>query len=517
MAGALYNYMLKIDELAALGETCLHLPFIQRSIKLKDERGTACLVVLLELINCFLLVSHSVMDKKLKRLDPSVQCNNDTMSLKVKRVSAMHFLVDNGEKPLTPLAQMPSKCGFTMKRSRRDVQFAASYQGCHVTHQGGEYILPLRLWGTPMTMTCPAMLPSPSVFCFPSGMVVKFVGITASDLTVRGKWFDTLTNVAAVVHFGDEYVLSLLWTDVELFITCPSVPTVKPTTATVTLPSDTGQAPARSLDPPLPVFPENPVPTPALTSAPAPQTAAPTSTPFPLRQHLPVTAAKTDAKKQTSSPAPVASPYPQYSLFPRSEPPQLSPLRQLLPPSQYLFSVFPQYPMIPGNLHPVATSPPPATSTEVPLTSPAPTTEHGAKQQLPPDRQFPHRSVSFLKRPPSQDLSKNADVTKPMIPLPAQLQHVYPQTFPLPVLYSPDKNLLRQPSTQSISPATPQAPVASQPFYHPYSYMHIYYVPQQAVIPVFPDLSATPPTNTAPSYEHKSVSQALPLHSVSSP
>ncbi|KAI3370082.1 hypothetical protein L3Q82_024866, partial [Scortum barcoo] len=75
-------------------------------------------------------------------------------------------------------------------RSRRDVLFSAPYQGCHVTQQGGHYVLPLRLWGAPMTMSCPGVLPPTTVSCFPSGMVVKIGGITANKLHVNmsGTW-----------------------------------------------------------------------------------------------------------------------------------------------------------------------------------------------------------------------------------------------------------------------------------------------------------------------------------------
>ncbi|CAB1432075.1 unnamed protein product [Pleuronectes platessa] len=130
-------------------------------------------------------VSHSLMAAKLKHLDPSVQCSDNLMTLRVKRRGAPHVLVNSGVGPLTPLSQMPSSCGSSVKRSRRDVAFAAPYQGCHVSQQGGDYVLPLRLWGKPMAMSCPAVLPPPSVSCFPTGMVVKFGGIAANNLRVK--------------------------------------------------------------------------------------------------------------------------------------------------------------------------------------------------------------------------------------------------------------------------------------------------------------------------------------------
>uniref|UniRef100_A0A3B5Q1Q4 Uncharacterized LOC102233679 n=1 Tax=Xiphophorus maculatus TaxID=8083 RepID=A0A3B5Q1Q4_XIPMA len=69
---------------------------------------------------------------KLKRLAPSVNCGSNQMTLSVKRRGTHHFLIDTGEEPLTPLSQVPSTCGFFVKRSRRDVQYAVSYQGYFV-------------------------------------------------------------------------------------------------------------------------------------------------------------------------------------------------------------------------------------------------------------------------------------------------------------------------------------------------------------------------------------------------
>lgn len=37
-----------------------------------------------------------VLNEKLKRMDPSVQCSDTTMTLKVKGVRTPHFLVESG-------------------------------------------------------------------------------------------------------------------------------------------------------------------------------------------------------------------------------------------------------------------------------------------------------------------------------------------------------------------------------------------------------------------------------------
>nr|XP_046188091.1 uncharacterized protein LOC124016553 [Oncorhynchus gorbuscha] len=131
------------------------------------------------------------LDAKLQHMGPSVQCSNETMTLRVKGGRAPHFLVDGGDgSPVLPLSRMPTHCGFSVKRSRRDVFFVAPYQGCHVTQEGGNYVLPLRLWGAPMTMSCPvAPPPPPSVSCYLSGMVVKLsMAANALQVKVSGVW-----------------------------------------------------------------------------------------------------------------------------------------------------------------------------------------------------------------------------------------------------------------------------------------------------------------------------------------
>ena len=44
----------------------------------------------------FVSVRHNLMNAKLKRIDPSVQCSDNLMTLRVKGVRAPHILVDSG-------------------------------------------------------------------------------------------------------------------------------------------------------------------------------------------------------------------------------------------------------------------------------------------------------------------------------------------------------------------------------------------------------------------------------------
>ncbi|XP_034441959.1 early nodulin-75-like [Hippoglossus hippoglossus] len=445
-------------------------------------------------------VSHSLMAAKLKRLDPSVQCSDNLMTLKVKRIGAPHILVNSGVGPLTPLPRMPSSCGSSVKRSRRHVAFAAPYQGCHVTQQGGDYVLPLRLWGKPMTMSCPAVLPPPSVSCFPTGMVVKFGGIAAYELKVKisGAWVylssvcdscgiavDSLPGgltLTAPYNRGlcienkdEEYFLSLLLLDVELLVTCPSLPEIKPTTSTTSPPSDSSpvwqfphfhqfpQYPQFPMFPHKPVFP---VPTPpAHTPAPTPSTVAPP----PQWLQFP------------SGPAQYYK-WPPYNFFPRTVPPTQS---------------------IP-NKNPAATP-----ETDLPQ---MPHSQYDWK----PDPQFPlppqYHFLPYPKLPePHEGQHQTLPNPKPVNHQPKP-QPLHPQIYQVPVLYPPPRYPPQRPTTPTAAPATAAAntlkPADQKPFYAPHPYMQ-YYAPQQAPIPVFPDPATTPHTNSAP-FGQQPVHYAVP-------
>uniref|UniRef100_A0A8C4EWG8 Uncharacterized protein n=2 Tax=Dicentrarchus labrax TaxID=13489 RepID=A0A8C4EWG8_DICLA len=443
---------------------------------------------------------------------------------------------------------MPPKCGFSVKRSRRDVHFAAPYQGCHVTQQGGDYILPLRLWGAPMTMSCPAVLPPPTVSCFPSGMVVKIGGITANQLKVKvsGTWTPlswicsscgiaveglsgglTLTapyNRGLCIEIEDEkYLLSLLLADVELLVTCPLLLDVKPTTTmttTATPTSDSGQALQYPQYPQYPMFPQYPMypglTPPVPTPAPTPSTAAP----LPQRPQLPSGAA-TDSASAAQQPGFLQAflKSPQYPLFPRLVPPTQSTANKntAAPPAQlprmpqypqYSFPFFPQFPMVPGIFHSTTPPPPLATSTEALVTTPAPTTKDDGKPRIPQQPQFlippQYPLLPFPKLPLPPDGQTFQD-PKPVNQQPKPYSG-YPQMYQIPVLYPPLKYPSQRQNAQTAAPATTSTTnaatslkhVAQKPFYYPHPYMPAYYVPQPAPMPVFPDPPTTPLANANP-------------------
>ncbi|KAF4090624.1 hypothetical protein AMELA_G00054520, partial [Ameiurus melas] len=124
----------------------------------------------------------------LRRWSPSVQCDDDSMSLHIQGSRVPSFLVETSEEGLVPLSQMPSNCGFSLRRAHRDVALVAKYTGCNVAQQGDSYILPLRVSGVAVKMVCPVACPL-TVSCSPSAMVVNLgVSTAAVRLKVNGVW-----------------------------------------------------------------------------------------------------------------------------------------------------------------------------------------------------------------------------------------------------------------------------------------------------------------------------------------
>ncbi|KAM7422624.1 hypothetical protein PAMA_010592 [Pampus argenteus] len=464
-------------------------------------------------------VLHSSVDAKLKRMDASVQCGDNLMTLKVKQGRAPHILVDSGEGTLIPLSQMPSSCGFSVKRSRRDVLFAAPYQGCHVTQQGGNYVLPLRLWGVPMTMSCPAVSQPPYVSCFSSGMVIKIGGITANELKVKvsGTW-KSLSSVSSSCGFStemlsggltliapyhrglcieikdEEYLLSLLLADVEVLATCPSLPRIKTTTATTIPASDGGQFPQHTPNPQFPIFPQYPVvPGPSLQSQ---SSTAPTYASAPQHPRLPSGAAVDFGPGTKNQEVPAAqqpafpfmsqySQFPQYPLFP--VPTQSTANKNTAAPQAQLPQMpqSPQHPflphgtMVPGIVPGISqtTSPrPPAMSKEVLVTTPAPN-EHDGKPHFPQQPYHflpqPYHFLPFPKHPvPPENQPQAVQDPKPVLQQPKP--HVFTQYPQFPNFpqsqYSqfPQYSLSPSPvpptqSTANKNTAAPQAQLPHMP------------------------------------------------------
>ncbi|XDV51750.1 hypothetical protein PO909_020575 [Leuciscus waleckii] len=191
---------------------------------------------------------------KLQRLGPFVHCGSDSMTLRIPgQIRMPHFLVDRVESPV-PLSEMPASCGFSLKRARRDVSLDAPYQGCHVRQQGGRYILPLFIMGSPVQMSCPVSPPLPKVSCLPSGMIIS-LAVRADNVKVQvdGSWQPLLLayskcsftleivdgSLVITAPFtgscwemkDNDMQLLLMYGDREVTLSCPvTQPTLAPTT-----------------------------------------------------------------------------------------------------------------------------------------------------------------------------------------------------------------------------------------------------------------------------------------------
>ncbi|KAL7837236.1 hypothetical protein SRHO_G00269470 [Serrasalmus rhombeus] len=212
---------------------------------------------------------NQLAELKLQRLRPSVQCGNDSMTLHLLGWSVPDFLVETGEENPVPLSEMPAHCGFSVKRARGDVFLVAKYDGCPITQQGDSYILSLRLWDTPVRMSCSVASPL-KVSCLPSAMVIELgVSVDAIKLKVNREW-QPLVQACSTCGFtleavssgwiitapymsncfqieGAHRLLSVLYMYGELTLSCPVV-----------------QAPAMTLLPadeflPVPPAPQAPV------------------------------------------------------------------------------------------------------------------------------------------------------------------------------------------------------------------------------------------------------------------
>ncbi|CAM4732384.1 unnamed protein product [Leuciscus chuanchicus] len=192
---------------------------------------------------------------KLRRLGPFVQCGSDSMTLRIPgQIRMPHFLVDRGVESPVPLSEMPSSCGFSLKRARRDVSLDAPYQGCHVRQQGGRYVLPLFIMGSPVQMSCPLSPPLPKVSCLPSGMIIS-LAVRADNVKVQvdGSWQPLLLayskcsftleivdgSLVITAPFtgscwemkDNDMQLLLMYGDREVTLSCPvTQPTLAPTT-----------------------------------------------------------------------------------------------------------------------------------------------------------------------------------------------------------------------------------------------------------------------------------------------
>uniref|UniRef100_A0A8C6LUV1 Uncharacterized LOC107376288 n=1 Tax=Nothobranchius furzeri TaxID=105023 RepID=A0A8C6LUV1_NOTFU len=131
-----------------------------------------------------------------QKLEPTVECGDDSMLLTVRRKRAMQLLLDRGNESSLLLFQLPPRCGYSVQSTVRDFSLRAQYDACHVALQGGSHVLPLLWRGIPVKVSCPESqirLPGErptSLCCFPNGMTFRLSDLSAEEsrVNVRGEW-----------------------------------------------------------------------------------------------------------------------------------------------------------------------------------------------------------------------------------------------------------------------------------------------------------------------------------------
>ncbi|XP_043956506.1 uncharacterized protein LOC122822134 isoform X1 [Gambusia affinis] len=132
-----------------------------------------------------------------RKLEPSVECGDDAMTLTVRRKRATQLLLDRVNGSSVPLLHLPQQCGYSVRSSWKDLTLMAQYDACHVVREDDGYVLPLLWRGIPVKVSCPVSqlhLPDEgpsSLCCSPNGMTVKLRGPSAVEnphVNVRGEW-----------------------------------------------------------------------------------------------------------------------------------------------------------------------------------------------------------------------------------------------------------------------------------------------------------------------------------------
>ncbi|XP_041753094.2 proline-rich extensin-like protein EPR1 [Coregonus clupeaformis] len=443
---------------------------------------------------------NSPVVASLLQMEPRVECVGDSMKLTVHDTGATPgalFFVDRGnhQSPL-PLSQLPSSCGHSMRTTRRDWIFIAIYNGCYVTREDDKYVLPLRWWGLPMKMSCPAKKPSkpnpPTVSCYPEGMVVKMEGGTSAEelrVKFKGHWqplmsvspqcgYSVVAHLEAVIisaHYEpcvetkDGMFTLELAREGEIKVSCPGSveqPFPRPSYPQnpVTLPpvialQQSPMFPPRPTPPPKPQAPLQPYYTkPAEKPKPA------TPPPWNPQYHFPFY--PQPAEPVTSSPPKDPQP-PWYSdsFYPQpAKPVTRSPPKEPQPP-WYSESFYPQ------PAKPVTRSPPkepqPHWYSESFYPQPAkPVTSSPPKDPQPPwysDSFYPQPAKPVTRSPPKEP--QPPWYSESFYPQPAKPVTRSPPKEPQPPWYSesfypqPAKPVTRSP------PKDPQPPWYSESFY----------------------------------------------------
>nr|XP_049601984.1 uncharacterized protein LOC125984117 isoform X3 [Syngnathus scovelli] len=157
-----------------------------------------------------------------RKLQPEVDCGDGAMTLTVRRRRALHLLLDRENESSLHLSHLPPRCGYSVETTWTQLSLIVQYNACHVTQQGGSYVLPLQWRGTPVKMSCPLSAVKPpnmrpsSVCCSPHGMNVRLPTAQDVKVNVRGEW-------TPVFLLAQQCGYTLDRRDTEIFIAAPFI------------------------------------------------------------------------------------------------------------------------------------------------------------------------------------------------------------------------------------------------------------------------------------------------------
>ncbi|XP_043098802.1 uncharacterized protein LOC122347503 isoform X2 [Puntigrus tetrazona] len=158
----------------------------------------------------------SSQSKSLWLVVPMVHCSEAVMTLTAAGREYTHIFVKRADAAPLPLFQVPAYCGYSVRVTWEDLVLMAPYDGCYITQENGSYVLSLLWWDSPIKISCPVTpvisLPSPSVLCSQSGMVIAIEGAQeAADkhkVKVNGKILPLLSETCAYrLHSPSDIVL----------------------------------------------------------------------------------------------------------------------------------------------------------------------------------------------------------------------------------------------------------------------------------------------------------------------
>ncbi|XP_028988417.1 uncharacterized protein LOC114844906 [Betta splendens] len=102
-----------------------------------------------------------------RRLNPSLSCGATRMKLRAMGPGAANLQLDmgqvNGVARSLPLIHVPRSCGYTMRQNALGLVLLVPYDGCGVTQQNGNYVLPMSWQQNPVKLACPTLQNDPTV------------------------------------------------------------------------------------------------------------------------------------------------------------------------------------------------------------------------------------------------------------------------------------------------------------------------------------------------------------------